>query len=139
SKRDWSSDVCSSDLIIKFLRSVLVRKKLNVVLEYRLIPFLNPQIKCKQRGSVRKKFFRISDRIRKMIISYPRLCKRGVNKVIGCRVLSFEKIFDIELIIRLKVQNLCIFQFYAVNILPKLRIGVIPKYKLTNVTCELAI
>ena len=74
-----------------------------------------------------------------MIIPYARFRKRSIHKVIGCRILSFQEIFDIELIVRLKMQNLCIFQFYAVNILLKLRIGIIPKHKFTDITCKLTI
>lgn len=56
-----------------------------------------------------------------MIVPYARFRKRSIYKVIGCRILSFQEVFDVELVVRLKMQNLCIFQFNAVNILLKLR------------------
>ena len=125
--------------IIELLCSFFICKEFNIVLYYRLVPFVNTQIKGKERSTVGKKLFGISDSVRKVIASYIRLCKGSIYKVVRCGIFALQEVFDVELIIRLKMKNLCVIKFYGINILLKFSIGVIPKHKLTNVTCELAI
>ena len=55
-----------------------------------------------------------------MVLTNIRLRKRRIHKIVCCRILPFQEIFDVELIVFFKMKDLCIVQFQSVNFLLKL-------------------
>ena len=125
--------------IIELLGPVFVRKEFYVVLDHRLIPLVDAEIKSEQRGTVCEKLLGVSDGVCEVVIPNGRLRKGRIDKIIRGSVYALQKVFRIELVVRRKVQNLGIFQFQRVNILGKLRIVVIPEDQLPHVPGKLRV
>ena len=125
--------------IIESLGSLLFSEELDVMLNHRLVAFINAQVKSQQGSSVCEELFRILDCIRQMVLTNGRLRKRSVHQIIRCGVYTLQEVFRIELIIRFQMQHFGIYQIHCVYIVHKLSVGIIPKDQLANFTGKLAI
>ena len=69
-----------------------------------------------------------------MVIPYIRLWERRIDQVIRGGIHPFQKVFGIKLVIWLEMVDFCIFQFYILHILGKVRLVIVPEYQLAGVT-----
>ena len=89
--------------IVESLGSLLFSEELNVMLNHRLVAFINAQVKSQQGSSVCEELFRILDRIRQMVLTNGRLRKRSIHQIIRCGVYTLQKVFRIELVIHFQM------------------------------------
>ena len=104
------------------------------MLDHRLIPLVDAEIKGEQRGTVCEKLLGVPDGVCEVVIPNGRLLRKGgIDKIVRGSVYALQKVFRIELVVRRKVQHLGIY------ILGKLRIVVIPEDQLPHIPGKLRV
>ena len=113
--------------IIEPLSALFVGEKLDVLLNNRLVLFLNTQVNRQQGGSVSKEPSGISTSVFQMVVPYIRLRKRCINQIIRGLIHTLQKILCIELVIRLEMVDLRILKLHRLHILGKFCLVIVPE------------
>ena len=113
--------------IIEALGALFVGEKLDVLLNNRLVLFLNTQVNRQQGGSVSKEPSGIQHCVFQMVVPYIRLRKRCINQIIRGLIHTLQKILCIELVIRLEMVDLRILKLNCLHILGKFCLIIVPE------------
>ena len=113
--------------IIEALGALFVGEKLDVLLNNRLVLFLNTQVNRQQGGTVSKEPSGIQHCVFQMVVPYIRLRKRCINQIIRGLIHTLQKILCIELVIRLEMVDLRILKLNCLHILGKFCLIIVPE------------
>ena len=113
--------------IIEALGALFVGKKLDVLLNNRLVLFLNTEVNRQQGGTVSKEPSGIQHCVFQMVVPYIRLRKRCINQIIRGLIHTLQKILCIELVIRLEMVDLRILKLNCLHILGKFCLIIVPE------------
>ena len=113
--------------IIEALGALFVGEKLDVLLNNRLVLFLNTQVNRQQGGSVSKEPSGIQHCVFQMVVPYIRLRKRCIDQIIRGLIHTLQKILCIELVIRLEMVDLRILKLNCLHILGKFCLIIVPE------------
>ena len=113
--------------IIEPLSALFVGEKLDVLLNNRLVLFLNTQVNRQQGGSVSKEPSGIQHCVFQMVVPYIRLRKRCIDQIIRGLIYTLQKILCIELVIRLEMVDLRILKLHRLHILGKFCLVIVPE------------
>ena len=104
-----------------------------------LVFLVNAQIHREQRSAVGKEALGVEQRVFQMVVPHIRLRKGGIDKIVCCGVLPFQKKLGGKLVVRLQEVNLGIFKLYILHILHKLAVVIVPKDEFTGIAGKLSI
>ena len=113
--------------IIEALGALFVGEKLDVLLNNRLVLFLNTEVNRQQGGTVGKEPSGIQHCVFQMVVPYIRLRKRCINQIIRGLIHTLQKILCIELVIRLEMVDLRILKLNCLHILGKFCLIIVPE------------
>ena len=113
--------------IIEPLSALFVGEKLDVLLNNRLVLFLNTQVNRQQGGTVSKEPSGIQHCVFQMVVPYIRLRKRCIDQIIRGLIHTLQKILCIELVIRLEMVDLRILKLNCLHILGKFCLIIVPE------------
>ena len=113
--------------IIEPLSTFFVGEKLDVLLNNRLVLFLNTEVNRQQGGTVSKEPSGIQHCVFQMVVPYIRLRKRCINQIIRGLIHTLQKILCIELVIRLEMVDLRILKLNCLHILGKFCLIIVPE------------
>ena len=113
--------------IIEALGALFVGKKLDVLLNNRLVLFLNTEVNRQQGGTVSKEPSGIQHCVFQMVVPYIRLRKRCIDQIIRGLIHTLQKILCIELVIRLEMVDLRILKLNCLHILGKFCLIIVPE------------
>ena len=68
-----------------------------------------------------------------MVIPHIRLWERRIDQIVRGSVHPFQKIFCVELIVRLEVVDFRIFQLHTLHIFGKVCLVIVPKHQFASV------
>ena len=113
--------------IIEALGALFVGEKLDVLLNNRLVLFLNTEVNRQEGSTVGKEPSGIQHCVFQMVVPYIRLRKRCINQIIRGLIHTLQKILCIELVIRLEMVDLRILKFHRLHILGKFCLVIVPE------------
>ena len=113
--------------IIEPLSALFVGEKLDVLLNNRLVLFLNTQVNRQQGGTVRKEPSGIQHCVFQMVVPYIRFGERCIDQIIRGLIHTLQKILCIELVIRLEMVDLRILKLHRLHILGKFCLVIVPE------------
>ena len=113
--------------IIEALGALFVGEKLDVLLNNRLVLFLNTEVNRQQGGTVSKEPSGIQHCVFQMVVPYIRLRKRCIDQIIRGLIHTLQKILCIELVIRLEMVDLRILKLNCLHILGKFCLIIVPE------------
>ena len=113
--------------IIEPLSTLFIGEKLDVLLNNRLVLFLDTEVNRQQGGTVSKEPSGIQHCILQMVVPYIRLRKRCINQIIRGLIHTLKKILCIELVIRLEMVDLRILKLNCLHILGKFCLIIVPE------------
>ena len=113
--------------IIEPLSALFVGEKLDVLLNNRLVLFLNTEVNRQEGSTVSKEPSGIQHCVFQMVVPYIRLRKRCINQIIRGLIHTLQKILCIELVIRLEMVDLRILKLNCLHILGKFCLIIVPE------------
>ena len=113
--------------IIEPLSALFVGEKLDVLLNNRLVLFLNTQVNRQEGSTVSKEPSGIQHCVFQMVVPYIRFRKRCIDQIIRGLIHTLQKILCIELVIRLEMVDLRILKLNCLHILGKFCLIIVPE------------